>query len=84
MAIRFFYRPQCGLCDEVEPLLARLAAQHRVAVTRVNIDEDRDARLRYWDKIPVIEIDGQPTLYEPIAPDALQQAIIRAARSKRT
>ena len=81
MPIRFYYRPQCGLCSELEPTLQRIAAQYHAAITRINIDEDRVAWQRYWDRIPVIEIDGQPTLYEPIAPDMLRAAIRRATKS---
>ena len=66
---------------EIEPALQRLAAKYGVAITRIHIDEDRAAWTRYWDKIPVIEIDGQPTLYEPIPLDALKAAIQRATKS---
>ncbi len=79
MAITFYYKPQCGLCREVEGPLRDYAAQYGVPVNAVNIDEDRAAWARYWDKIPVIEIDAQTVLYEPISRKELRDAIRRAA-----
>ncbi|MCL5276156.1 MAG: glutaredoxin family protein [Chloroflexi bacterium] len=79
MHIKFYYRPPCGLCREIEPALLRYAAEFGAQVTHVNIDEDKAAHARYWDKIPVIEIEDHVTLYEPITPPALRVAIQRAA-----
>jgi hypothetical protein len=79
VTLRFYFRPQCGLCREIEPALLKYAAQYGLPVARVNIDEDKAAWTKYWDKIPVIEIDGQPTLFEPIPPALLKTAIQRAA-----
>ncbi len=68
MRVTFYTRPRCGLCEEVEGVLKQLAAQHGAQVVRVNIDEDVEARRRYWDKIPVIEFEfeGGPVLCAPI------------------
>ena len=77
--IKFYYRPQCGLCREIEGPLMKYAAQYNAQVTRVNIDEDKEAHERYWDKIPVIYIEGHAILYEPITPAALKAAIQQAA-----
>jgi thiol-disulfide isomerase/thioredoxin len=73
--ITFYYRPQCGLCREIEGPLMQYATQYRVRVKHVNIDEDKAAFTLYWDKIPVIEIAGGPTFFEPISRDALRKAI---------
>ena len=83
MNITFYHRPQCGLCREIEPVLLQVAAQYEAQVTRINIDDNREAWARYWDKIPVIEIVGQVILYEPITPGALKQAIQNAMRAER-
>ncbi|HEY3342612.1 MAG TPA: glutaredoxin family protein [Anaerolineae bacterium] len=83
MSITFYHRPQCGLCREIEGPLLTYAAQYGVQVNFVNIDEDKAAWARYWDKIPVIEIDAQTILYEPIAPDTLRAAIGRLKKSTR-
>ncbi len=79
MAITFYYRPQCGLCKEIEEPLRAYAAQYGLPINSVNIDEDRAAWTRYWDKIPVIEIDEGTIFYEPIPRQALHDAIRRAA-----
>jgi hypothetical protein len=83
MQIRFYYRPPCGLCREIEGPLLRYSAEFGAQVTHVNIDEDRTAHARYWDKIPVIEIDGGDTLYEPITAAALREAMMQAVGRKR-
>ena len=82
MAIRFYHRPPCGLCREIEVPLLSYAAQYGLRVTHVNIDEDKAAFILYWDKIPVIEIDGQPTLYEPIDPTILKAALQKVAKKR--
>ncbi len=80
--ITFYQKPGCGLCREIEGPLKTYAAQYGVQVTSVNIDEDKAAWARYWDKIPVIEIDAQTILYEPISRQALREAIRRASKNK--
>lgn len=82
MRITFYYRPRCGLCEEIEAPLARLAAAHNAEIARVNIDADRAALRQYWDKIPVIEIEGGPTLTAPIDPEALATALARSVTIK--
>ena len=81
MSITFYHRPQCGLCREIEGPLMTYAAQYGVQVNFVNIDEDKSAWARYWDKIPVIEIDAQMILYEPIDKGTLRAAIRRLKES---
>ena len=80
--IRFYRRPQCGLCGEIEGLLMSAARRYGVAVQQVNIDEDRAAWALYWDRIPVVEIEGGPTFFEPIDAAELQAAIQKAARTR--
>ena len=82
MAIRFFHRPPCGLCREIEGPLLRYAAQYGLRVTAINIDQDSAAFKLYWDKIPVIEIDGQLTLYEPIPLTELKAALKKASMKR--
>ncbi|MGQ9813726.1 MAG: glutaredoxin family protein [Candidatus Roseilinea sp.] len=82
MRITFYYRPGCGLCEEIEGPLAQLAAAHNTEIARVNIDEDRAALRRYWDKIPVIEIEGGPTLSAPIDPQTLAAALAQSVTIK--
>jgi hypothetical protein len=80
--ITFYYRPRCGLCEEIEGPLMQLATARNAEVARVNIDEDRVALRNYWDKIPVIEIEGGPTLAAPIDPQALAAALARSVTIK--
>ncbi len=82
MRITFYYRPRCGLCEEIEWPLAQLAAAHNAQIVRVNIDEDRAALRQYWDKIPVIEIEGGSTLTAPIDPQTLAAALARSVTIK--
>lgn len=63
--------------------MLQYAAQYHVAVKHINIDEDKAAFARYWDKIPVIEIAGGPTLYEPIGREVLKKAIREAGARER-
>jgi thiol-disulfide isomerase/thioredoxin len=82
--VTFYQKPGCGLCREIERPLMAYAAQYGVQVRIVNIDEDKVAWERYWDKIPVIEIDAQTILYEPISHRALRDAIRGAGKTSKT
>jgi hypothetical protein len=82
--ITFYTRPRCGLCEEIARPLGRLAARHGARIARVNIDEDREARRRYWDKIPVIEIEGGPVLCAPIDEAELERVLASMTASTQT
>jgi glutaredoxin len=65
-AITLYSRPGCHLCEDAADLLERLAARMALAIVEVNILDDLNLYERYKHSIPVVAIDGGPTLAAPI------------------
>ena len=58
-----FWAPWCKPCKAVEPILAALAAEHDVALVRLNIDEHIGVPSRYGVlSLPTVILfrDGEP------------------------
>ena len=64
--ITLYTLPGCHLCEDAADLLERLAAGLGLEVVEVNILEDAGLYERYKHSIPVVAIDGGPTLMAPI------------------
>lgn len=58
-SVVFYTRAGCHLCDDALAIVSAVRARRPFALTFVDLDLDADARARYWDKIPVVEIDGR-------------------------
>jgi hypothetical protein len=71
-SVRLYTRPGCHLCDQARQILQSLRRQYRFSVEEVDISVDRDAFLRYWAAIPVIEVG------ESLVPAALDEARVRS------
>lgn len=59
MTVRFYTRAGCHLCEDALEVVRRVQRDVPFELVFVDIDADPDARQRYWDKIPVVEIDGR-------------------------
>jgi hypothetical protein len=53
-----YSRPSCGLCEEFMIELAGLLGQHASSVQVVDIDTDPELTRKYFDRIPVLTVDG--------------------------
>jgi glutaredoxin len=52
-------RTQCHLCEEAKPAIARVAERAGVAWREVDVDSDPALLEEYWDRVPVILLDGR-------------------------
>ncbi len=50
-------RQGCHLCEQAEPVVARLAAEAGVAFTLTPVDVDPELRTRWSDHVPVVLLD---------------------------
>jgi thiol-disulfide isomerase/thioredoxin len=53
-----YSRSGCGLCEEFMHELAELLGEHAAAVRVVDIDGDPELTRKYFDRIPVLTVDG--------------------------
>ncbi|HJZ46963.1 MAG TPA: glutaredoxin family protein [Roseiflexaceae bacterium] len=75
----FLYgRPGCHLCEDAAELLERLARRIPIAIVEVNILDDVDLYERCKNSIPVVTLDGGPTLAAPIRAAELERLLIEA------
>lgn len=68
-------RPGCHLCDTARDVVARVAAESGAGWTERNIDVDADLHDRYWDRIPVVLIDGAEHAAYWVEEDRLRAAL---------
>ena len=74
--VLLYSRPGCHLCEDAADLLERLARRIPIAIVEINILNDIDLFERYKHTIPVVVIDGGPTLAAPIRADELERLLI--------
>jgi hypothetical protein len=68
-------RPGCHLCDEAEQVVARVAADLGVGWVKVSIDDDPELHERYWERIPVVLVDGQQHTFWRVSERRLRGAL---------
>lgn len=75
-------KPDCHLCDVarevIETVVADLpdAAADALEIDELSIQEDPALHERWWEKIPVVLVDGELVGHWRIAPDRLRAAIL--------
>jgi hypothetical protein len=77
-------KPDCHLCDVAEGVIERVLADlpddvaDRVEVVERSILDDASLYERWWEKIPVVLVDGELHAYWRVASDRLRDALIAA------
>ena len=74
-AVTFVTRDGCHLCEEAEPVVARLAAEAGAAYEVLDVDADPAAKARWTDHVPVVLLDGQEHSYWYVDEPALRAAL---------
>jgi glutaredoxin len=57
--VTLYSRPGCHLCDEARAVLLRLREQRPFELVEHDIDRDEQLQRSYFDRIPVIALDGE-------------------------
>lgn len=68
-------RPGCHLCDDAEAVVTRVAADLGVGWSKLSIDDDPDLHQRYWERIPVVLVDGHPHTFWRVSERRLRAAL---------
>ena len=61
--LQLLTRQGCHLCDVAAETLDRVAAEHGLAVTPVDVDADPDLQAEFGDRVPVVLLDGREHSY---------------------
>jgi glutaredoxin len=73
--ITFYTKPGCHLCEQTLRLLNDLRREFALTIEEIDIAGDHELFKRYFDKIPVLQIDRRVTLTAPIHIDAVRAAL---------
>lgn len=79
-------KPDCHLCDVasevVDAVVAELpdAAAERIQIVEASIQDDPALHALWWEKIPVVLIDGNLHAHWRVSPDRLREALEEAVR----
>ncbi|WP_026095633.1 glutaredoxin family protein [Microbacterium sp. B19] len=77
-------KPDCHLCDVAEQIVETVVAElpddvaDRVLVERASIAEDAALYEQWWEKIPVVLIDGELHTHWRVSADRLRAALLAA------
>ena len=52
-------RDQCHLCDVAKDAIARVAEAAGEQWREIDVDSDPDLQAEYWERVPVILLDGK-------------------------
>ncbi|MDI6944714.1 MULTISPECIES: glutaredoxin family protein [Microbacterium] len=78
-------KPDCHLCDVarevVDQVLAELPDEtaDRIEVVERSIADDEELHAQWWEKIPVVLIDGRLHGHWRVSPDRLRDALVAAS-----
>ena len=53
-------KPDCHLCDDARAVISAVCAQTGDQWTELSIEEDPALFDEYWERIPVVLVDGLP------------------------
>jgi glutaredoxin-related protein len=80
--VRLIGKPGCHLSDEAREVVQRECRRAGVELVEVSILDDEDLHARFWDTIPVVEVDGE--VVEHLRVDAKRlRARLAAGRRRR-
>ncbi|MCC4247349.1 MULTISPECIES: glutaredoxin family protein [Microbacterium] len=77
-------KPDCHLCDVAEQIVETVVADlpgdiaDRVVLEQASIAEDPALFERWWEKIPVVLIDGELHAHWRVSADRLRAALLAA------
>lgn len=76
MKVTLYSKADCGLCVKAEGMLRRMQQEIRFTLEVVDIESEAGLFNRYWDKVPVVAVDGKEVAGAPIDPRALRALMV--------
>lgn len=77
-------KPDCHLCDVAREVVDQVIADlpdetaDRIDVVERSIVDDAELYAQWWEKIPVVLIDGRLHGHWRVSPDRLREALVSA------
>jgi glutaredoxin len=66
MKVTLYTKSDCGLCREAEAMLRRISGKIRFELELVDIEADRAAYASFWDRVPVVAVNGEEVAAAPL------------------
>lgn len=70
-------RQHCSLCEKAIAAVRSICGELAVSWTATDVDDDRELRAEYGDRVPVILIDDREHGYGAVEPDRFRAALAR-------
>ena len=77
-ALTLISKPDCHLCDVAREIVETVVAdlpEGRVAIEELSIADDPALYAQWWEKIPVVLVDGELHAHWRVSPDRLRAAL---------
>lgn len=68
-------RPACHLCHDAREVVRAVCDRTGTAWQELDIDQDAQLHDAYWERIPVVLVDGQPVDFWRVDPARLAAAL---------
>ncbi len=80
--VRLIGKPDCHLCDEARAVVTAECGRAGAELTEVSILDDPALHEQFWDRIPVVQVDGATVEQLRVDPVRLR-ALLRPGRRRR-
>jgi len=80
--VRLIGKPGCHLCDEARLVVTAECRRAGAELTEVSILDDPVLHEQFWDRIPVVQVDGATVEQLRVDPTRLR-ALLRPGRRRR-
>jgi hypothetical protein len=73
---------ECHLCDAARDVVERVRRDHPFPLRVIEIRPGDEWHAKYWDRIPVLLIEGRVAFIYRIDPEPLLEKLVSARRTK--
>lgn len=75
MSVVLIGKPMCHLCDDARAVVAEVCGDLGIAVEERSILDDAALYDEYWERIPVVLVDGRVHAIWRVDPEALRREL---------
>jgi glutaredoxin len=77
--LTLYGKPGCHLCDDARKAVERVREQREFELEEVDVSADPRLHRKYGERIPVLELDGEPVFELFVDPDGLRRRLDKVA-----